>query len=84
MSRHFEWLDELVMCLCGPSVEVLACFGEGDLEEMHSLALCAPFLVIAMVGQHYNCNEEMVVHDLTVVVHFLWCHKECILVEWHV
>ena len=87
MGRHFERLDDLVMCLCEPAVEMLASFGEGDLVEMHSVAICALFLVIAMVGQHYNCNEEheeMVVHILTVVVHFLWCHKECMLVEWQV
>ena len=87
MGRDFEWLDELVVCLHEPSVEMLVCFGEGELVEMHSVALCAPFLVIALVCEHYNCNEEneeMVVHILTVVVHFLWCHKECMLVEWHV
>lgn len=68
-------------------MEILVCFGEGDLAEMHSVALCAPFLVIALVCEHYNGNEEhegMVVYDLTVVVHFLWCHKECMLVEWQV
>ena len=87
MGRHFEQLDELVMCLHEPSVEMLVCFGEGDLVEMHFVALCALFLVSALVCEHYNCNdehEEMVVHILTVVVHFLWCHKECMLVEWQV
>ena len=84
ICRHFEQLDELVMYLHEPSVEMLVCFGEGDLVEMHSVALCAPFLVIALVCEHYNCNEEhegMVVYDLTAVVLFLWCHKECMLME---
>ena len=39
-------------------MEMLVCFGEGDLAEMHSVALCAPFLVIALVCEHYNGNEE--------------------------
>ena len=65
MCMHFEWLGELVMCLHEPSVEMLVCFGESDLVEMHFVALCALFLVIALVCEHYNCNEEheeMVVH----------------------
>ena len=85
MGRHFEQLDELVMCLHEPSVEMLV--GFGDLAEMRSVALCAQVDVIVLVCEHYNCNEEheeMVVHILKVVVHFLWCHKECMLVEWHV
>ena len=46
MGRHFQQLDELVMYLHEPSVEMLVCFREGDLVEMRSVALCAPSHVI--------------------------------------
>ena len=52
LGRHFERLDELVMCLHKPSVEMLVCFGEFDLAEMHSIASCAPSHVIEWVGEH--------------------------------
>ena len=68
------------MCLHEPSVEMLVCLGEGDLARMCFVTLCAPFHVIALVCERSDGNyehEEMVVHDLTILVHFLWFHMAC-------
>ena len=56
ICKHVECLGELVMHLCEPYAEMLVCFGEGDLTEMHSVNSCAPFYVIALACESYDGN----------------------------